>query len=130
MPDSDGRGYGVGIGRMLPALVITHSCEIDKVGMNRVLVVPVSPLSNLREQERVAVLAQDRFAFFPMAQMPNGWADSYADLRSMTFVDIRNVKEAKRVASLSDVGIVRLWAQIIGFFSDREIKDIFPAKGV
>src|SRR5689334_5637886 len=57
-PDSNGRCDVVATGRRGSALVLTHSCELDKGHNKRVIVCPISTIASLPEDQRPMVLAQ------------------------------------------------------------------------
>src|SRR5882672_8276293 len=59
--DRDGREHFLGVGRVIPGLVLSHSCELDKEdrGKRRVTVAPIAPLSSVGDSAvREAILAQ------------------------------------------------------------------------
>jgi len=45
--------------------------------------------------------------------------DYYADLRCLMWLDRKIVDQNKRIASMSEEGVLRLQAQLIGFFTRK-----------
>ncbi len=120
-PDSSGLGVFVARGRLMHAIVVSHSCELDdKADTNRVLIAPIARLDVLPEQSKVKIIAQERRAFLPLQGIPV-LGDYYADLRCMTYVDRANIASDARLASMTDDGVIRLQAQLVTFFARLDI---------
>jgi hypothetical protein len=115
--DRDGREHFLGVGRVVPALVLSHSCELDKEdrGKRRVTVAPIAPISSVSDSAvQEAILAQSITASMPLPEIP-GLGTCYADLRSMTTLDRRIVDAGKRLASMTPEAERRLQAQLVAF---------------
>jgi hypothetical protein len=118
----DGLGNFLGKGRINHALIVSHDCEIDKARrVSRILVAPVSPLANVTDtMVRQAIIEQRRFATMPLPNLPT-LGDCYADLRLLMWIDRKLIEDAgKRVASMTDEAVIRLQAQLIGFFTRKD----------
>jgi hypothetical protein len=116
-PNKEGVGNLLSRGRVMPVLVLSHECEIDKnESKGRVVVAPIAPLTNLREDEQENVLAQRRFSKMPLPEVPT-LGSCYADLRLTAAVDRQYLDVARRIASLSDAAVGRLRLQLIAFFT-------------
>lgn len=103
-------------GQLVPGLVVSHSCDLDKNERKaRVLVVPTRELAALETVNRQQVLEQRRRALMPLPAIPS-LGDRYADLRLMTAVDRGLLPDETRVASMTDHGVRRLQAQLASFF--------------
>ena len=73
-------------GNIAPALVVTHSCELDKPAKRGlVLVAPIRLASALQDGQREAILARQKIAFVPLPALP-GFGDCYADLRATSAI--------------------------------------------
>ena len=126
-PDEQGMGFCLGRGRVLPVLVITDSCQLDKrETKERVLVAPVYAIGLLRQEDQLTVLAQGRRSKMPLPDLPN-LGSSYADLRMVTAIDSKFLDVGRRVAQLSDEGVGRLQAQLVGFFTGVDARALFAA---
>ena len=114
---NDGLGHAVARGRITRAIVLTHSCELDKpAGRKRVLVAAVFDAASMTEAERAQVFGQKRFSRLPLPQVP-GVGDCYVDLRLMMTIDRRSIEEKHRIAGMTDDGVQRLKLQLVGFLT-------------
>jgi hypothetical protein len=120
-PNPEGVGNFLAEGRILPALVVSHSCEIDKQVRNkRVLVAPVAPADRLEPKLREAVFRQRKYAFVPLPDVPT-LGDSYADLRLISFVPREVLRDDRRVASMSEDGRDLLHTRLFAFFTRKDL---------
>lgn len=121
-PEGDQTGYFLARGRVIHGIVISHDCEIDKkTKRSRILVAPISQISKVQDEtSRQAILEQRRYALMPLPEIPN-LGDYYADFRLLTVVDRTNADQSIRLASMSEDGVLRLQAQLIAFFTRRNI---------
>jgi len=118
-PDGDGIGLFLGKGRVIHGLVVSHDCEIDKPSRSaRVLIAPISQLDKLEESARQPIIEQKRYSLMPLPGVPQ-LGDYYADLRCLMWLDRKIVDQNKRIASMSEEGVLRLQAQLIGFFTRK-----------
>ncbi len=117
--DGEKKGYFLATGKLVPAIVISHSCELDK-GKGRVIVAPIAPISSVSEDQQHKILGQKHFALMPLPEIPE-IGTSYADLRSISALHRDIVDSARRVASMSDVATERLIAQIVAFFARKQM---------
>jgi len=126
--DRDGREHFLGVGRITPAVVLSHSCELDKEdrGKRRVTVAPIAPISSVGDPAvQEAILAQGVTASMPLPEIPS-LGTCYADLRSMTTLDRRVVDAAERLASMTPEAERRLQAQLVAFLVRLDLPP--PAK--
>lgn len=120
---TDSTGLFIARGRIVRALVVTHSCELDKELDGRVLVAMTAPLSVVQDPaKRAAILEQKRRAFMPLPDVP-GEGDMYADLRTIAYVDRKLVPDSSRKCSMTEEGVVRLRAQLIEYFTRLPVGD-------
>ena len=121
-PNAEGIGHSLAEGRRLPALVVSHDCEMDKP-KRRVLVhvAPIVELRRLPTEEQEKVLSQQRPSLLPLQGMPPTNGEYFADLRAITPVDLRVVTASVRIASMTDDGRDRLQAQLISFWTYRKL---------
>lgn len=112
-------------GTLAHCLVISHSCELDdKPNVGRVIVAPVGSIERVPDSGfRERIMAGARRAFMPLPGTPK-IGDAYADLRAITFVERALVPDANRVASMTEEGVYRLQAQVVGYFSRLEPEDV------
>ncbi|HEY6299119.1 MAG TPA: hypothetical protein VIW95_05690 [Candidatus Binatus sp.] len=116
-PENSGDGHYLARGKVLPCLVVSYSCDLDKDKSNaRVLVVPMQPLTALTEESREAVLQLLSINLFPLVQVPN-LEDHCADLRCISHVNRKLVNDCERVASMTDLGMQNLEAHLVYFFT-------------
>jgi hypothetical protein len=115
---TDQQGLYVARGRLRLAIVVSHSCELDdKPDVRRVLIAPISPLSQVEDADaRTRILERKRRAFMPLPGVP-GIGDHYADLRCITYVDRKLITESRRKSSMTDEGVVALQAQLIAYLT-------------
>jgi hypothetical protein len=103
--------------------VISHSCEIDKLketGEGRVLVAPVLSIDGLEPEMRTTVLQQEHLALLPLPEIPT-LGTHYADLRLITPVERSLIKDSERIASMTEQGPDRLYAQVFKFIMRKEL---------
>jgi len=105
----------IAAGKLRPALVVSHSCEIDK-GKQRVLVAPVDLLSTLEVAHQTKILALKSFAHMPLPEVP-GLGHCYADLRAITAANAEAVRAAVRLGSMRPDALSNLQARLAGFFT-------------
>lgn len=126
----DGLGNFLGKGRVNHALIVSHDCEIDKPRRgSRILIAPVSPLANVADMMvRQAIVEQKRHATMPLPGLPT-LGDCYADLRLLMWIDRKLIEDAgKKVASMTEEAVIRLQAQLIGFFTRKDISRVQDAQ--
>lgn len=115
-PDNNGRGHALSAGKMGAGVVVSHSCELDKEkARGRVLLAPVPSLTNLPEEHRPVVLAQQKRSAMPLPGVPN-LGDCYADLHNIMSFDRRVLDSCTRLASMTEAARRRLMLQLIEFF--------------
>ena len=122
----DGLGNFLGKGRVVNAIIVSHDCEIEKPRRGtRILIAPASPLTNVTDtNHRQKIMEQKHFALLPLPGIPK-LGDCYADFRLLMWVDKKLVEDAgKRIASMTDEAVIRLHAQLIGFFTRRGLPGI------
>ena len=113
--DNNGSFPCLGRGRLATALVLTHSCQLDKPESGgRVIVAPVRPASNLTDN-RDAVMRGQRVAFVPLPDV-TGLGDCYADLRAMGALDRVVVDAYTRLAAMAKDKLRFLHERLTGFF--------------
>jgi hypothetical protein len=119
-PDSNGILRLLAEGRECDVLVVSHSCEIDKKDRKkRVLIAPIATADRL-STSREAVFEQREPALFPLLDVPQ-LGDCYADLRLIHPVDRGFLRNEDRLASMTEEGVVRLQAQLVGFFTCKDL---------
>lgn len=102
-------------------LVLTHSCELDKPRKKKaVIVAPVRLASSLNEDDRARVFGQQSRSRLILPAIPNR-GDAYADLQSLGFVDSRTIDDGQRICSMTPEAIERLHAQIVVFFTRKDL---------
>lgn len=115
----DGFGHWLGRARGHAAIVLSHSCDLDRADLRKrnVLLAPIALLSNIQNpQDRENVLAQRTRRSMPLPAVP-GLGDCYADLRSALSFDLKVVEEIPRISSMTDDATKRLMLQLIEFFT-------------
>lgn len=119
---TDETGLYIARGRVSLALVVSHSCELDdKPDVGRVLVALVAPLSQVSDPTAQAtILEQRHLALLPLPGVPK-LGDHYADLRCIVYVNRKLVQDSQRICSMTDEGVLRLQAQLLAFFTRRDL---------
>jgi hypothetical protein len=109
------------------AILLTHSCEVDKDGKHRTVAL-IRPLPlNMPAQDLSTIRENKRFAFFYLPTDGDQWPESYVDFRRVCTVAPIWVDKAKRVASLTDVARQALLLQLFRFFARVELDlSVFP----
>lgn len=102
-------------GRVTSALVVSHSCEIDK-GKARILVAPVAIASTLAPEQKQKVFDLKSFAHVPPPAIPQ-LGDCFADLRSIGSVHADDVSAATRISSMTQGALLMLQARLVGFLT-------------
>jgi hypothetical protein len=131
--DSDGVGYFLARGRVVPCIVLSHDCTIANDGPRaRILIAPMFPWSNLNHPDpkyKQSVLNQEQRSLLPLTNVPSLDGDFYGDLRAITFIDRRIIGSgnAARVASMSVEGLTRLQHQLVDFFIRFDVGDEYLA---
>jgi hypothetical protein len=127
-PDKQGYCHCVARGRLASALVLTHSCTLDKpLSRQRVVIAPISVLVDQVSDQTVRdnIMSGGNIAFVPLPSVPV-LGDCYADLRLMTAIN-RDVLEMKnRIATMTEVGVRVIQERVSGFFvrpGDQEKRD-------
>jgi hypothetical protein len=116
-PDADQMCHYLVRGRVLPSLILSHDCDLDKSKeRHRVLITPLVPMSNLSTEERAKMLEQTPYNAMPLIAVPS-LGDHYVDLRTTLFMPKKILSGASRLASMTDEARVRLRLQIITFFT-------------
>lgn len=124
--NADGFGHFLARGRSVHALVLSHSCEIDKQGgAVPVLVAPIYPLSIIHDADvRERTRKGDRFAFMPIDAIPGVIAESYADFRLTSYLQRYVVDTRLRNGSASEDGAKLLTAKLVAFLTRVDIDNI------
>ena len=124
----NGLGYFLGHGVHTDVLVLSESCEIDKAnGTTPILVAPVIPMTTIQDAAmREYVAAGRRYAFMPLDALSGLLGESYADLRRTCHIrrEFANDAHLAKKLSMTDRGIERLKAQIVGFYTRIDLNDI------
>jgi hypothetical protein len=101
------------------AIVITHSCELDKHTNKRVHLAPVALLSSVDPAVANNIVTQQTKGQLILPNVP-GLGDCFADFRVIAPVQRELVNAAPRVASMTDAALNRLHDQIVAFFIRKE----------
>lgn len=110
------RDYFLFRGAETEVLIISHSCDLDKnERKQRVLVSPIFRLDIVSKKDvRETILAQRRISLMPLPDLPE-LGDCYADLRLISSVPREFLTDERRLASMSEEGVVRLQVQLAYF---------------
>lgn len=113
----------VALGFLSPALIVSHSCEIDKhpekmaKSKKRILAAPVFALSTLNEEEqRNRVVARMSTAMFPLAEVASLGA-CYADFRRIMPISSQALLGAKRLGCMTPLALELLQKHLVTFFA-------------
>ncbi len=121
VPDKENRLPLLVKGKTVPAIVLSHDCELDKPrGAARVTVAPIAPIANLQPDFQARVIAQRVIAMLPVQGCPTLPQECYADFRSIASVPRSIVDKLTRIAGMSETGKLRLQAQLVRHFTHRE----------
>jgi hypothetical protein len=118
-PDGNGLAFYLARGRDINVVVLSEDCEIDKdSGTAPVLVAPVFPISVIQDEAaREVVRLRQRYPFLPLPKLEGVIAESYVDLRCITYIDRKLIAATPRIASMTQAGKDELVKQIIAFFT-------------
>jgi hypothetical protein len=117
--DGNGRSNFLAVGRSVPVVILSHSCELDK-DKARVIVAPVAQITTVEPSQRDGILEQKHFALMPLPDVPE-LGTCFADLRSVAALHRTTVDEGRRIASMTALANKRLAAQIVAFFCRVEL---------
>lgn len=114
-------GHWIAKGRIMRALVLTHSCDLDDLqDTERVLIAPVREASGISDPEaRARIVASKRPTFVGLPGVP-GVGDCYADLRSICPIDRHLFTAAQRHCSMTEEALLELQAHIALYFTRIE----------
>jgi len=129
-PDHQGMGNLLAKGRVIPVIVLTESCQLDKKeSKDRVIIAPVYPASGLGPEEQAMLWAQQRKSKLPLPEAPQiaQIGPSYADLRMTTAIDVKYLDVGHRIAQLSQEGVHRLQMQLLAFFTGLDTRALLAA---
>jgi hypothetical protein len=111
----DGFFFFLGKGEMLPGIIVSHSCELDKdEKKGRVLVAPLRSIANIQSQHVQNVMTFRRKSSFPLPGIPK-LGDYYADLRQVQNLDRRYLGLNQRLASMTPEAMDRFGLHVAGF---------------
>ena len=115
--DENGVGHFLYRGKIGPAVVLSHDCEIDKATKNkRITIAPLIPLDRLNADEQVRICSQRSFRAMYVPDVPT-IGHHYLDLRNTVQLPVELATSSPRIASMTDDAVIRLRAQLIGFFT-------------
>lgn len=129
-PNHSGLGHFLARGRSGYAIVISHSCEIDKPRARvLVLVAQVTPLSQLNDATTCENIRQGRRqAFLFLPGIENIFPESYADLRTICYLDKTITDSCVRLRSVTQNGMNLLQCQIVSFVTRIKMDSIIEKK--
>jgi hypothetical protein len=101
-------------------LVLSHSCEIDKMKSNkRVLIAQINTIetfSNGSNEMADNIRYQKVYSIMPLPNLP--LSGEYAlDLKSISSIELETLNKGSYVASMTDLSLRILSAHIIAFFT-------------
>jgi hypothetical protein len=108
------------------AILISHSCELDKPPPHRViaLVRQVSELS--KEEEKETIRNNGKYACFYLPSIEDKLPESYVDFRRISTIGPKWLLTTTRQASLTDHARKKMLLALIRFFARLELKqDVF-----
>lgn len=112
----DGRVQIIGLGRLQPAIVLSHDCELDKKRETpRVILAAVSPISSVAAAAQAVILQQGHRAYMPLPDIP-GMGTCMVNFRAVVALDRALVEKSARIASMTEETKKRLQAQLVEFF--------------
>ncbi|MGB0059173.1 hypothetical protein, partial [Candidatus Binatus sp.] len=95
-----------------------HDCELDKEKRRgRVHMVMLKEVLSLNAAEQEKVTGSYSHSRMVLPDLPGTTKTLYADLRAVVTLDRELVDTCNRIASLSDIWVQRLQAQIVAFFT-------------
>jgi hypothetical protein len=109
---------GAVVGAVVGAIILSHSCELDKSRSNpRVLLAPIMQLDLLgaNQEMKDKIVMQQLHAMLPLPDVPR-LGTCVADLRALTNVPRPTVDAGTRSASMTDASLRRMAAQLVAFF--------------
>lgn len=121
--DANGRRRIVALCYACPALVVSHSCEIDKHkekllrGKKRILAAPVFTLASLNDEEqRDRVVARRSSAMFPLPGVAT-LGDCYVDFRRIMPIPAQALLGTQRLACMTEIATEELQKHLATFFT-------------
>ena len=106
------------------ALLLTYDCEIDKLAVNKWIVLPIIPLSLIPGGSHSDAKKNKIFSFLFLPSYRDVLEDSLVVLNHSTTLDRKFVETATRILSLSDLGRKALYAQYIRWLTRWQLNEI------
>ena len=126
-PNKDGMGHYLDRGRPSAVMVLSWGCEIDKPSRTkRVQVGLLCSVAKLNSAEQDQVRRSTAHHSLLLPDVPE-IGEHYLDLRCITYLPADVALGMKRVASMSDQALVRLHAQLVGFFTRIDFQSLMKA---
>lgn len=116
--EENGLAHYLAKGRNIQAIIVSHSCDIDK-SAKRILVAPIALLDSIQTTHRETVINQTNIRLFGLPDVP-GFGTAFADLRSITAVPADVISKLTRTASMSDDALLLLQTRLVEFFTRRQ----------
>ena len=124
-PDSEDRGHFLAIGRLLPLVIISWDCEIDKGTKVPILVAPAFEVGKLTPEVQKIVREDKRFAYMLLPPIEAlGFPESYVDFRLIMSIARKIFNTSKRLASMHDDARFDLRARLAQFITRVDVNDL------
>jgi len=123
-PDADGFVEITAQGRSAAALILNFDCEIDKKWSKRFVVCPITPLTDLPQDQRTNARKNRTAHLFFMPRYKAILADSVAVLNQQTTINRDLLDPSKRLATLDVEGRLALYAQFVRWLSRWELREL------
>lgn len=117
-PDKNGKTHYLARGNDRQAIIISHSCDIDK-SAKIIIVAPIASIDVLPIDHRQTVMNQTNMRLLGLVDVP-GIGDAYADLRNITSVPVTVINSLSRLASMTPQAQTLLQARLVGFFTRKQ----------
>lgn len=105
-------------------ILLTHDCQIDKQGVLRWSIAPVTPLHKLPKGQQGDTIRNRIFSRFFLPRYGSLAEDSFVEFEQISTVDREIIKASTRVTSLSDEGRRGLYGQFIRFITRWELRSV------
>lgn len=110
-------------------VVLSHSCELDKKERKGLaLVAPIRSAAALESEHWMHLMTQLRRSLLPIPDLPSH-GNCYADLRMMTSVDRRFLKDDSKLVSMNEEAVRRLQNQLFAFLVRPELREDLTPPG-
>jgi hypothetical protein len=104
------------------AVLLSHSCEVDKDRTHRVIAM-IRPMDSLKDDEKETLRRNGKRACFYLPPLQGKLPESYIDFRRISTVGLEWLPSMKRPVSLSERARRKMLLALFLFFARLQLED-------